>query len=314
MTGRACDLLIVGGVRDPCLAPIAQAADALGLESARLLFGAESAPRFSWDPSVGEIEIDGRAWRPRAAFLRHDVFSFPADHDQPEGLGRAEGWFAAAAGALTADPDIRMLNRYTLSQSASKPAMLALAQACGLAIPRTLVTNDVDALEALQPAHAFVAKPVAGGAYCHPLDRALSGADRQDGRTALPAIVQERLSYPEYRVYLVAGRLVVFEVRAEELDYRLAADAALIPRPETAIPDEVRAGLRRLANAIALDFGAADLKSDPHTGALVFLEINNQPMFAAHDRLCGGALSRLIVDRLVGANEGDAKAGAAASS
>lgn len=301
--GRPCDLLIVGGVRDPCLPSIAQTADAMGCESVSCLFGTDRTPLFSWDPTCGEIGVDGRFFRPRAAFLRHDVFSFRDDPDQPDRLGRAEGWFAAVAGAVMADPDIRLLNRYTLGQSASKPAMLSLAQACGLAIPRTLVTNEVRALESLQPADRFVAKPVAGGAYCHPLDESLAGAEPKDGKTALPAIVQQRLSYPEYRVYLVAGRLCVFEVRSDALDYRLAEDSALVPVAETALPEDVRQGLRSLANAIALDFGAADLKTDPHTGAPVFLEINNQPMFAAHDRVSGGALSRLIVERLVAADE-----------
>ena len=48
----------------------------------------------------------------------------------------------------------------------------------------------------------------------------------------------------------------------------------------------------------AMDFGAADFKTDPDDGDLVFLELNTSPMFARFDAACGGALCRAMVEHL----------------
>ena len=55
-----------------------------------------------------------------------------------------------------------------------------------------------------------------------------------------------------------------------------------------------------LTNAKSLDFAAADFKAEPASGRLLFLEINNGPMFVAFDRAAGGELSAAIVCALAG--------------
>jgi hypothetical protein len=47
-----------------------------------------------------------------------------------------------------------------------------------------------------------------------------------------------------------------------------------------------------------MDYGAADFKADPETGALRFLEINNGPMFTAFDRASEGRLTRAMAEHL----------------
>ncbi len=49
---------------------------------------------------------------------------------------------------------------------------------------------------------------------------------------------------------------------------------------------------------LGLDFGAADFKICPRTGARLFLEVNSAPMFAGFDRAAGGALADTILDWL----------------
>ena len=65
--------------------------------------------------------------------------------------------------------------------------------------------------------------------------------------------------------------------------------------PET--PGELAGPLTALAQEIRLDFYAADLKRDSH-GAWRFLEINNQPMFAAFDDASDGEICREILGAL----------------
>ncbi len=60
--------------------------------------------------------------------------------------------------------------------------------------------------------------------------------------------------------------------------------------------------LRRLMEALAMDF-AADFKTSPATGRLIFPEINSSPIFAAFDRAAGGAVAESILDRLTEVDE-----------
>ena len=119
------------------------------------------------------------------------------------------------------------------------------------------------------------------------------------GAAPAPAIVQERLSYPEYRVYLVGGDPTVFRLSSSEIDYRTDTAPTIEHVAADSLPLEIRNGLLSLAEDVGLEFGAADLKTDRDTGELCFLELNNQPMFAAHDMRCGGALSRAIAEQLL---------------
>jgi hypothetical protein len=49
---------------------------------------------------------------------------------------------------------------------------------------------------------------------------------------------------------------------------------------------------------MGLDFAAADFKTCPETGRLLFLEINTGPMFAAFDQASDRAVSRALADLL----------------
>jgi glutathione synthase/RimK-type ligase-like ATP-grasp enzyme len=63
------------------------------------------------------------------------------------------------------------------------------------------------------------------------------------------------------------------------------------------VPQEV-SRLRNLMSRVGLDFGAADFKTDPETGQLVFLELNTSPMFARFDQVSGGKTCDAIVAEL----------------
>ncbi len=49
---------------------------------------------------------------------------------------------------------------------------------------------------------------------------------------------------------------------------------------------------------LQMDYGAADFKTDPETGELVFLELNSSPMFARFDLEINGQLSRAVAAEL----------------
>jgi hypothetical protein len=140
-----------------------------------------------------------------------------------------------------------------------------------------------------------VAKPVAGGDFCYSVQETLPRIEVRNGKTACPAFLQERLVAPEYRVYIIGSHVFAFEMRSHSLDYRVHQDVQVIPLAEA---PPVVDGLRRLMKSLSMDFGAADFKTDPASGELVFLELNNSPMFARFDQVLHGELCRAILCEL----------------
>jgi hypothetical protein len=295
-------LLIVGGDRDPNVGSILGRMRERGIEGGALLVGASSNPGLTWDFQAGRLLVDGREVRPGASFIRFDVFTNLADPRPATGF-RAHAWYTTLHGWLLANPEVRILNRRYSGQQ-NKPYMLDLARRCGLAIPHTLVSNELDVLEREAAGRAMIAKPVPGGGYAQELPALLAGTERRDGRSAAPAFVQERLVAPEVRVYGVGEgsgrRFEAFNVRSEALDYRTDRETEVVHLPIDTIDPEVLAGLGRLMDALEMDWGAADFKTNSETGRLTFLEINSSPMFVAFDAVSGRAVSDAILDYLTG--------------
>jgi glutathione synthase/RimK-type ligase-like ATP-grasp enzyme len=145
------------------------------------------------------------------------------------------------------------------------------------------------------PVGGYIAKPVAGGDYCYPLEDTLQAFPDEVPRGPMPAIVQQRLVSPEIRIYVIGERAFAYAVQSPSLDYRLKQDAVLAPVPP---PAEETAALQRLMAEVQMDFGAADFKTDPDSGKLIFLELNTSPMFARFDATSDGALCRAMVEVL----------------
>src|SRR2546423_2839076 len=286
-------LLLAGGEDDPNLVALANAATKAGVELLELRIPSGESPAFCWDPVAGAPRLSGQELKPSAAFIRYDVFASMKD-PRPAVNSRALAWYQTFMGWLLSEPRIRIFNRDVSQIATNKPASLVLAREAGLPIPATLVTNEVERFGAGQ-LHSLVAKPVSGGDYCHPLAGALNKAELRGGLAAMPAIVQKRLVPPEVRIYLIGQFAFAFEVRSSSLDYRVNQDAELILLPE--VPKELRM-LRKLMSRLGMDFGAADFKTDPDTGQLLFLELNSSPMFARFDQVSGGQLCAAIIHEL----------------
>lgn len=286
-------LLLAGGEDDPNLIALANAAAKAGVELEELRIPSDESPAFCWDPAEGVPRLSGRELKPSGVFIRYDVFSGLKD-PRPAVNSRALAWYQTLMGWLLSEPRIRVFNRDISQIAMNKPASLVLAREAGLSIPATLVTNEVERFGAGE-LESLVAKPVSGGDYCYPLADALNKTELRGGLAAAPAIVQKRLAPPEIRIYVIGQFAFAFEVRSSSLDYRVKQDAELILLPE--IPKELCA-LRKLMSRLAMDFGAADFKTDPDTGQLLFLELNPSPMFARFDEASEGQLCAAIIHEL----------------
>jgi glutathione synthase/RimK-type ligase-like ATP-grasp enzyme len=293
-------LLLAGGHEDPNLTVLAQAAQRTNVELLDLRLPASESRAFCWRPGESAARFDGKELAATAGFIRHDVFGGMQD-PRPEVSARAHAWYQTVLGWLLSEPGIRMFNRRMSAAATNKPAALVLAKKAGLRIPPTTITNQAGDFQGEQ-LDRMIAKPVGGGDYCYSLAEALAKTDLRSGLAASPAIVQKRLVAPEVRIYVIGQSAFAFEVRSNSLDYRVNQDAELILLPEA--PPEL-SHLRQLMSQLGLDFGAADFKTDPDTGHLIFLELNTSPMFARFDQVTQGRLCQVMLRELGGAPAND---------
>jgi hypothetical protein len=287
-------LLIAGGDADPNISALLAAAERNGVSHHKLLVGKSSHPSLTWEISTGELLLDNQPLECAAAFVRADVFTALRD-GQASSQYRAVAWHTAVTGWLAAHTDVFIFNRRNFNQLTNKPLVLKLARDCGLAIPQTLITNDRESLENFLNGDGVV-KPINGGGYCEPLAEVLERTPVKDGRVAAPAIVQQRLVPPEVRIYAIGDRYFAFNVISPELDYRATQNCRVEPM---AVPADLRRPFGALLEKLDLDFAAADFKTCPETGRLLFLEVNTGPMFAAFDHATNGELCRTMVQTLI---------------
>ena len=288
-------LLIAGGDTDPNITALLAAAERDGVSNHKLLVGKSSHPSLTWDIGTGELLLENEPIECDAAFVRADVFTALRD-GQASSQYRAGAWHTAVMGWLAAQPDVFIFNRRNFNQLTNKPLVLKLAQDCGLAIPQTLITNDRESLEGFLSNSAGVVKPINGGGYCEPLAEVLERTSVKDGRVAAPAIVQQRLVPPEVRIYAIGDRYFAFNVISPELDYRATQNCRVEPM---AVPAELSGRFGALLAKLGLDFAAADFKTCPESGQLLFLEVNTGPMFAAFDQATNGELCRTMLKTLI---------------
>jgi glutathione synthase/RimK-type ligase-like ATP-grasp enzyme len=212
----------------------------------------------------------------------------------PEGLeprireGCARESAAALRGWLSALEGVRWVNPLGAGLAAeNKLRQLRLARALGLRVPRTLVTNDPDAVRAFR---AEVGRLVTK--MLTPLSVSMGKADLfvrtsevrdedladLDGLRASPMVFQERVEKRrELRVACVGARAFAGAIDASrsqsgQTDWRGARTDEARWEPAELPPAAARA-LRGLLDRLGLVYGAADLIETP-TGELVFLEIN----------------------------------------
>ncbi len=287
-------LLIAGGKLDPNLSRLVAACEALSVPFIECRHGQGESPAFEWQAASGIASIDGRFCIPRGAFLRHDVFE-GLDTPSPKIGMKALAWHQAVNGWLLSQPSIRIFNRNHLPVSLSKPATLIAARQAGLVVPLTEVTNLEPSIRAASELGS-VTKPVAGGDYCYFISDILEGTEFRNQLASCPAFIQPRLVAPEVRVYVIGSYDFAFEMRSPSLDYRVHQDAEVVPMPK--VPDVI-SGLRKLMTTLQMDYGAADFKTDPETGDLMFLELNTSPMFARFDMEVNGTLAQSIVRTLL---------------
>jgi hypothetical protein len=182
--------------------------------------------------------------------------------------------------------------------ASNKLLQLRVAQRAGLRIPRTLVSQNPEAVREFCKDNQVVVKPVAGAQ-----DVAVAtGVVRPDLLTddairICPAIYQECIPGARHlRISCFGNALHAALLETTTLDCRYPLDCAV---SEYALDDDTAARIRCVLADLHLRMGMIDMKFDDR-GALVWLEINPQGQFMFLEGMCGTLLlSRSFRDFLI---------------
>ncbi|MEZ5978081.1 MAG: MvdD family ATP-grasp ribosomal peptide maturase [Planctomycetota bacterium] len=285
--------------------------------------GIRLSRRTSNDGRDGDLVIDGvrhaldefdSVWHRRLAIGAR----IPADMDaqlRGASLGEARRVLLGALAALDAfvlDP------RERLESSSNKEMQLDLAREVGLDVPRTLVSNDPDAVRAFadELGGAIVTKMMSSFAVYEEgreqvvFTNPVTAADLADldGLRFCPMTFQETLRKSvELRVTVVGERVFAASIDSQALDgsrhdWRREGTALMEEWREYELPEGVRTGLLAMMERLGLNYGAADFVVTPE-GRCVFLEINPSGEFFWLERVPGFPISRCLAEVLTGAVE-----------
>ena len=195
--------------------------------------------------------------------------------------------------------DCRWVNPIEADRAAAhKPAQLKLAAECGLAVPDTLVTNEVAAAREFVDRHGenVVYKAFMGLPTAWRETRLLRVEEREcleDVRFA-PLIFQELVEGRDLRVTVVGEEIFAAEMDTSRsrYPYDIRMDMT-VPVTRVELADAEREALLRLVAVLGLQYGACDLRRRPD-GELVFLELNPAGQFLHIEELTGLPIARAL--------------------
>jgi D-alanine-D-alanine ligase-like ATP-grasp enzyme len=178
-----------------------------------------------------------------------------------------------------------------------KPLQRELLARAGVLVPSSLTTNDPEAVRAFAESHGEVIyKPLAGGA----LVRKLTAADLSPRRLAAlataPVLFQERIEGLEYRVTVLAGKVVgAYLLPARGVvDAREVLERAKKVKP----PREVATVCVKAAKILGLVFTSVDVRVNDE-GAPFVLECNPTPSIAFYESPAGSPILKALAAHLL---------------
>lgn len=252
-----------------------------------------------------------------AAIWSRKIFSPPL----PQGLDPAYAQVVQAEtrahlmGALSTLDDRRWVNHPDRDQAAeNKPRQLQLAEAVGLAVPPTLLTNDAREARAFYEAQggrvvtklltAFSISMSGHSPFVYTTRLSAEDAAGIDGLDLCPMLLQAEVpKETELRVAVVNGRCFVGGIRGAvaaggPVDWRHPSLAATARWEHDTLPDAVADQVVALTRRLGLVYGAVDLIRRPD-GEHVFLEINPAGEWGMLQQVLGLPIAEAFVDALL---------------
>lgn len=201
--------------------------------------------------------------------------------------------------------DVPIINHpFHEQRAAYKPFQLWAARRAGLAIPRTLMSNDPAAIRTFwESVHGrCIYKPFTAPFWTMSETRPLAAEDLDDLDTLrhAPIIVQQKIERGlDVRVNIfgdaVFAAAVETHVAEAALDWRMDLTATW---REHHLPDNVAASLERLLADLGLQYGCIDMRQQPD-GEYTFFEVNPSGQFLFVEIDTGQPLVRALAELLM---------------
>jgi MvdD family ATP-grasp ribosomal peptide maturase len=222
---------------------------------------------------------------------------------------------ATVKGMLASLKAFRMDPELIIRRADNKQLQLQVANELGLETPRTLITNDADAVRSFARSceGGIVTKMLSSFAvhddgwervvFTNPVT--LEDLDDLTGLNLCPMTFQERIPKAlELRVTVIGNRVFAAAIDSQasqsaKYDWRKDGPALLEKWRRYELPAEVEAGVLRVMNHFMLNYGALDFILTPE-GRYVFLEINPVGEFFWLESCPGLPISAAIADVLLG--------------
>ncbi|MCP3136734.1 ATP-grasp domain-containing protein [Pyxidicoccus xibeiensis] len=304
---RTGAVALVGSSEDPHIREVARRLGAEGVEAVvldTLAFPDET--RLSLTDDVDGIIADGRPLgRPAAVYVR-GLHAGPLAF----GVDAQEAMDADWRTTLTAFREkatllmglmsrwehlgVPMYNPPSSDWLMHKPVQLSALKAAGLPVPRTLWSNDAEAVRRFAAGGRVAYKPVMGGAAT----RELTAEDLTDERLAAlagaPVTFQELLPGEDLRVYVLDGEVIAsLRIVTSALDFRQNEERI----EQVALPPEVARDCVKACEVLGLRWTGLDLKRGAD-GVPRFLELNGSAMFLGFDARAGSDIAGHFVRAL----------------
>jgi glutathione synthase/RimK-type ligase-like ATP-grasp enzyme len=181
-----------------------------------------------------------------------------------------------------------------------KTHQLQLMAQAGLRIPKTLVTNDSEAVRQFYEAlsQQVIYKPVSGGAHTQKLKAEDLTDERLSELRKSPVQFQEYIPGVDTRVYVVGNDVFAAEIQAGTLDFRDDPAAPIVP---VELPERIAEQCHTVSRLMDYVFTGIDLRRTPD-GAFVFIEANPSPMFMHFESITGYPISERLIGLLQAGN------------
>jgi glutathione synthase/RimK-type ligase-like ATP-grasp enzyme len=186
-----------------------------------------------------------------------------------------------------------------MASNGSKPYQSLLIREQGFAVPETLLTTDIAALEEFWERHGKVIYKSASGVRSivgrlTPAHRA-----RFSSLATCPTQFQQWIAGTDVRVHVAGDEVFASEVESCATDYRYPRRNEEIPRIRAIdIGRELADRCRRLAGALNLPFAGIDLRRTP-TDEWYCFEVNPSPGFTFYADATGQPIADAVASLLV---------------
>ncbi|MGH3853242.1 MAG: ATP-grasp ribosomal peptide maturase [Pseudonocardiaceae bacterium] len=241
------------------------------------------------------------------------AFDFPANLSQPERRFAFREARLGLGGVLASLDTLWVNHPNRASDAIYKPLQLATAVKCGLAVPRTLVTNDATAVRRFhaESRPGLICKVFGSNtitehgtlkvAYTHRLDDGDLADLHNVSSTAHQFQDWVHDKHHEARVIVVGDRIFPVLIHAgsaaSRIDWR--TDYTALRYDLTELPAAVENGVRLYMTAFGLTYAAFDFAIDA-AGKWFFLEANTAGQYGFLETNTGAAISAALADLLAG--------------